>query len=175
MALQATSVSPYDRVKVAAARSKATTNSNRARYDPDLVKCHLCPKVGTLSVIQNHIATYHSERPLQTEHNKNDHLRSSSPPQQQQGGSDAADLAESAKPADQMVEICASPDSKTMAPAARKFKKCSPQDDRVQLSVQDAFDGYDPPVLPPQSRTLYLKTTTHQLTTPEQQYKYSAN
>ena len=64
MALQAASVSPYDRVKAAVARSKATTNSNRARYDPDLVKCHLCPEVSTLSVIQNHIATYHSHRSL---------------------------------------------------------------------------------------------------------------
>ena len=139
----------------------------------------LCPKVSTLSVIQNHIATYHSKRPLQTKHNESDHLRSSSPPQQQQSRSDAADLAESAEPGDQVVAICASSDGKTMVPSARRFERCSPQHDRVQLSIRDAFDGYDPPVLPQQDPTTeqnsMLKKTACQLTTPKQQRKYSAN
>ena len=89
VALKATSITPYERIRAAAARSKVTTNPNKAQYDPDLVKCHLCPEVGTFSVIRKHIVKYHSEWPLQTEHNKKtDHLRSSPPPQRQRGGSE---------------------------------------------------------------------------------------
>ena len=61
IAPQAALISPYDRLKAAAARSKATTNFNRVRYHPDLVKCHLCPEVSTLSVIQKHIKTQHKK------------------------------------------------------------------------------------------------------------------
>ena len=106
MALQAASVSPYDRVKAAVARSKATTSSNRIRYDPDLVKCHLCPEVNTLSVIQKHIKTQHSNRPTQSKHDVcNDLQRSSSPQQQQQIMPRATDSVETARPDDQEVAI----------------------------------------------------------------------
>ena len=154
VALKATSITLYERIRAAAARSKVTTNPNKAQYDPDLVKCHLCPKVGTFSVVRQHIVKYHSEQPLQTEQNKkHDHPRSSPPPQRQQGGSDSADLTESAKPTNRMVEKHASHDDNTTGPAARKFRKCSPQNVRIQLPVQNASDGYDPPVLLQQNPT----------------------
>lgn len=82
MALQAALVSPYERVKVAVARSKATISPNSVRYEPDLLRCHRCPEVNTLSVIQAHIGTHHSERPTQTEHEVRDDLKRSSPPLQ---------------------------------------------------------------------------------------------
>ena len=137
MALQATSVSLYDRVKAAAARSKATTNFNRVRYHLDLVTCHLCPEVGTLSVIQKHIRTQHKK--CQSKHNVNDDLkRSPSSRQQQQPSPRAIGLAEPARPNDQEIATCAAPiDMAKISPV----QQIVTTEQSLEQNVNDASGG----------------------------------